>query len=172
MIKAIQTSYAGCRFRSRLEARWAVFFDTLGLRWEYEIEGFELGSAGRYLPDFKVHGERGSVWVEIKPFEAAGHDTKLKELVRQGGGVGILCEGEPSLRPVVTFDMWEEKEDVCPGTGVFATDKYSPVFYDILGSGREGLVTQRDWVDFDRLQHAVNAARSARFEFGESGPKK
>ena len=84
-------------------------------------------------------------------------------------GFKTLC---PSLRPVVTFDMWEEKEDVCPGTGVFATDKYSPVFYDILGSGREGLLTQRDWVDFDRLQHAVNAARSARFEFGESGPKK
>jgi hypothetical protein len=28
-IKAIETSYKGYRFRSRLEARWAVFFDAL-----------------------------------------------------------------------------------------------------------------------------------------------
>ena len=41
-IKAIETRYAGYRFRSRLEARWAVFFDTLGLKWQYEPEGYEL----------------------------------------------------------------------------------------------------------------------------------
>jgi hypothetical protein len=51
-IKPIETSYAGCRFRSRLEARWAVFFDTLGVRWEYEAQGYELPSGARYLPDF------------------------------------------------------------------------------------------------------------------------
>lgn len=32
-ITPIQTRYAGCLFRSRLEARWAVFFDHLGIRW-------------------------------------------------------------------------------------------------------------------------------------------
>lgn len=30
-IQAIQTRYAGHHFRSRLEARWAVFFDYLGV---------------------------------------------------------------------------------------------------------------------------------------------
>ena len=29
-IKAIPTTYAGVRFRSRLEARWAAFFDLCG----------------------------------------------------------------------------------------------------------------------------------------------
>ena len=33
--------------RSRLEARWSVFFDALGLAWRYQIEGFDLGAAGR-----------------------------------------------------------------------------------------------------------------------------
>lgn len=28
-LKPIDTHYKGCRFRSRLEARWAVFFDHL-----------------------------------------------------------------------------------------------------------------------------------------------
>lgn len=40
MIKAIETRYKGYRFRSRLEARWAIFLDVYGVRWEYEKEGF------------------------------------------------------------------------------------------------------------------------------------
>ncbi|MGW6743751.1 hypothetical protein ACWGDX_24035 [Streptomyces sp. NPDC055025] len=41
-IQLADTPYASCRFRTRLEARWAVFFDTLGIRWEYEPQGFDL----------------------------------------------------------------------------------------------------------------------------------
>ncbi|NJO82415.1 MAG: hypothetical protein HC828_06055 [Blastochloris sp.] len=39
---AIPTTYQGYRFRSRIEARWAVFFDALGIRWVYEPEGWNL----------------------------------------------------------------------------------------------------------------------------------
>lgn len=41
-MKPKDTPYKGYWFRSRLEARWAVFFDTLGLKWLYEPEGFDL----------------------------------------------------------------------------------------------------------------------------------
>jgi hypothetical protein len=51
-IKPIDTLYKGYLFRSRLEARWAKFFDALGIQWEYEKEGYDLGDAGWYLPDF------------------------------------------------------------------------------------------------------------------------
>jgi hypothetical protein len=68
MIKAIETRYKGYRFRSRLEARWAVFFDRLELDWEYESEGFDLGEFGYYLPDFKVFTPQGKeIWYEVKP---------------------------------------------------------------------------------------------------------
>ena len=50
-IKPIETHWRGYRFRSRLEARWAVFMDHLGVEWVYEPEGFSLRS-GYYLPDF------------------------------------------------------------------------------------------------------------------------
>lgn len=63
MVKAIETHYAGCRFRSRLEARWAVFFDRLGIEWQYEIEGYET-PAGRYLPDFYLPENKR--WIEVK----------------------------------------------------------------------------------------------------------
>jgi hypothetical protein len=48
-----------------IRARWAVFFDALGLRWEYEPEGFELVGGVRYLPDFWMPAL--NLWVEVKP---------------------------------------------------------------------------------------------------------
>jgi hypothetical protein len=50
-IAAIPTQYKGITFRSRMEARWAVFMDAMGVPYEYEPEGFQLGEL-RYLPDF------------------------------------------------------------------------------------------------------------------------
>jgi hypothetical protein len=69
-MKAIETRYAGCRFRSRLEARWAVFFDHLGIEWQYEPEGFEYSGGcppQRYLPDFYLPGP--DMWAEVKGSE-------------------------------------------------------------------------------------------------------
>lgn len=63
--KAIETIHSGYRFRSRLEARWAVFFETLGIEYRYEPEGFELENGIRYLPDFYL--PRKPHWIEIKP---------------------------------------------------------------------------------------------------------
>lgn len=71
-IKAIETYYNGYRFRSRLEARWAVFFDAAGIKYEYEPEGFTLSDGTRYLPDFylpDVHIldlERKGLWCDVK----------------------------------------------------------------------------------------------------------
>lgn len=69
-LKAIETIYKGYRFRSRLEARWAVFFDTLGIEWEYEPEGYILNDGTHYLPDFLLHNFegriKGDLYVEVK----------------------------------------------------------------------------------------------------------
>jgi len=69
VIQAIETSYAGCRFRSRLEARWAVFFDALGITWQYEPQGYMVGPGGDfgqrpYLPDFWF--PESQAWAEVK----------------------------------------------------------------------------------------------------------
>lgn len=73
-IKAIPTVYKGISFRSRLEARWAMIFDRLGIRWHYETEGYDIrieeGVTIRYLPDFVLEGgsERcpDRLYVEVK----------------------------------------------------------------------------------------------------------
>lgn len=61
---AILTTYQGITFRSRTEAKWAVFFDHLNIPYKYELEGYaENGIA--YLPDFFL--EIQDCFIEIKP---------------------------------------------------------------------------------------------------------
>lgn len=63
----VPTRYAGVNFRSRLEARWAAFFDLSGWRWDYE----PLELAG-YVPDFVLSFKR-PLLVEVKPFMGDEH---------------------------------------------------------------------------------------------------
>jgi hypothetical protein len=58
----IPTKHKGRQFRSRLEARWANFFDLVG--WRYEYEPFDLPG---WIPDFLLLGEHEEVLVEVKP---------------------------------------------------------------------------------------------------------
>ena len=106
MIKAIETAYNGYRFRSRLEARWAVFFDAMGILYRYEAEGYELGDM-RYLPDFFIPLEDSpfkdaGYWVEIKPRTLSSfEEEKLRRLVLNSGHNGFALEGnigEHSIR--------------------------------------------------------------------------
>ena len=97
-IKAIQTQYNGYKFRSRLEARWAVFFDEIGIKYEYEKEGYNLGALGWYLPDFYL--PEFELWVEIKPNEASEVETvfayeKAKKLFGGTNKPVLLCFGLP-----------------------------------------------------------------------------
>ncbi len=51
-MKPIPTFYKGYKFRSRLEALWAVYFDAAGIEWLREAEGYVLRGGLCYLPDF------------------------------------------------------------------------------------------------------------------------
>lgn len=98
-IKAIETEYAGCRFRSRLEARWAVFFDVLGITWEYEPNAYHIGFGGfSYLPDFWLPGTR--TWVEVKGSEEAAlaSSQKLMNAVDYGCGLPETENSRETLR--------------------------------------------------------------------------
>jgi len=81
--QAIPTKYRGCSFRSRTEARWAVFFDFLGVPYQFEAEGFSMPE-GPYLPDFYIPG--ANVWVEVKgAYPDAREMTKADALARGSG---------------------------------------------------------------------------------------
>ncbi len=82
-IPAIETTYSGIRFRSRLEARFAVFFDVLGLPYNYEPDKYQT-QHGRYIPDFFIPGIEDGVFIEVKGSypdeEALGKADVLEEI--------------------------------------------------------------------------------------------
>ena len=66
-IKPIETVYNGYRFRSRLEARWAVFFDALGITYkidndwrDYDLSPTIDRAFNRARQARFEHGEKGA----------------------------------------------------------------------------------------------------------------
>lgn len=86
-ITAIPTKYKGCTFRSRLEARWAVFFDYLRIRWDYEPEGYVLEDGTLYLPDF--HIPHLDVWIEVKGEHPSPEEESKAQLLAKGTGKNV-----------------------------------------------------------------------------------
>jgi len=103
-IKPIETAYNGYRFRSRLEARWAVFFDALGVEYQYEPEGYDLGEAGYYLPDFYL--PKFNAFIEIKGQmvdDSSDEVLKIHTLGEKKECIAILFVGLPASIPVYPY---------------------------------------------------------------------
>ncbi len=98
IIRALPTEYKGITFRSRREARWAVFFDALKLPWVYEAEGYDLGPVGYYLPDFHVTLRHRTCWIEIKGPKPNENERRCAAALAMGTGESVY---------IFAFDPWE-----------------------------------------------------------------
>lgn len=215
----IETYYNGHRFRSRLEARWAVFLDTLGVPYEYEKEGYELPGGLRYLPDFWLPEQ--DCWMEIKGEPPDFDDNRKPALLamvtekpvilfwgdvripgRRGDWNGICyfdvacgcidewCGCEPNTKSEVCchderFDgkipccsprMRQSMAEVnflwcecfyCGKVGITCNGDSRRLGCDCEGRGYPFSLPRPNY-STERLKAAYVAARSARFEFGET----
>lgn len=91
-IKPIETHYDGYHFRSRLEARWAVFFNYLEISYQYEIEGYQT-SAGWYLPDFWI--PEWECYVEVKGSDPTNEEWNKYYALHKSGKSVLLIVGQP-----------------------------------------------------------------------------
>lgn len=124
-IKPIETFYNGYRFRSRLEARWAVFFDSAFIEYQYEPEGYVLDDGSCYLPDFYL--PLFHLYVEIKPSDATESkiheaENKLlqifgaKQFSEKGDGIAVaIFRGDPIENDTWIYCRTRTGEDT--GTG-------------------------------------------------------
>lgn len=137
-LTAIETSYAGRKFRSRTEARWAVFFDAAGIKWDYEKDGFDLGEEGLYLPDFWL--PELAAYAEVKGQDFSVLEiNRCRKLAKLSGHSVIMLPGVPAA----TVYRAERPDGLIEETAF-------------------GLVGEHIWAE------AVARATSARFEHGES----
>lgn len=164
-IQPIETHYKGYRFRSRLEARWAVFFDSINANWEYEKEGYDLGRIGWYLPDFWIRYtlnypaefSNSGNFIEIKGGDPTNLELKrLSSLAQYTNHTSFLLVGPPGQ----CTRYWAHRS----GSEGF-TERFDDEISHVIPYGSE-------YVWFNQLtdsgpieiRNAVYASRSARFE--------
>ena len=178
-IKAIQTEYNGIKFRSRLEARWAVFFDAVGVKWEYEPEGFDLSNGIRYLPDFLLHGvkgrgssENGDLYIEVKGELKDEDKVKIEKfsvpMIRPILVVGNIPDGNCSD----FFKLFDDAkgrsgdEDYFYNLRLADADYYHAIPAVNKKGNFELFGVDWDWdeYDFEATADAYKKARNAKFE--------
>lgn len=94
------TTYQGQLFRSRLEARWAVYLDNTPniLTWKYEPHVIKSKNGWTYTPDFLVtfyvDGHSQRLYLECKPtFISVDYDKFLLQIVKETkyGVLLLMC---------------------------------------------------------------------------------
>lgn len=177
--KAIETIYNGYKFRSRLEARWAVFFDECGIEYQYEPEGFDLGDGYYYLPDFYLPEQ--DIWIEIKGKPVEGEDREkiirfAREKCKSGKTRFRLLVGQipNELLPVqdksygIPCVIYASNAEVKRAISDLRDEPAKIVDEDY----NNGILLLSGWIPCNSQQRMISAlikARQARFEHGESG---
>jgi hypothetical protein len=131
-IKAIPTKYEGVVFRSRMEARFAKWCGSWGIKWLYEPEGYEFDGE-HYLPDFYL--PESDILVEVKPIVAKKEAFKIKKLMNCLGANDWEehIDGSDDLYYKNRKEAWVVQVDTRGCTFISGQIDYS--WYDTLGEG-------------------------------------
>lgn len=177
----IETKYNGYLFRSRLEARWAIYFDTLGIHYEYEKEGYDLGEAGWYLPDFWL--PQVQMWAEVKGSKFTEEESeKAKKLVFITGYPVLRLVGLPDYKTYLSWEINPSKN--IAGNSIQECDYLVSAFHGYVFSENRFYsnteckgMSEKQMKAYvlehlrESMQEGIEAARSARFEYGDTGYK-
>lgn len=170
MIKPIETVYNGYKFRSRLEARWAVFFEELGIKYEYEPEGYVLEDGTKYLPDFLIYVRHRSyddewepIFVEVKGLLSQFDLHKIEMFAKN---YPVIMLGQ---LPANADEYCDERNIYFNSYHFIDGDDYPACFSVYKGVP---WIAGPDHDEFDNgisMNRALLKARQARFEHGEKG---
>lgn len=174
-VAALPVYLDGWRFRSRTEARWAMFFQSMRIGFEYEPQGFKLRGGICYLPDFYLPWTH--TWAEVKGVDPTGDEQIKCEAIAEGfKGSCLYLSGNPDFRLYggVSFDC-----------GAITFAQYSLDIYAKASFGKAFdrpfyEQQKRFWSDGDaptakfcspEYRQAIFASRSARFDGSDRPPR-
>lgn len=125
--KSLPTKYKNIQFRSKTEARWAVYFDLIGLKWIYEEKGYQLPNGQYYLPDFRIPGFG---WIEIKGSKPTDDEIEKARLLSMNSEYSsnydendksdmamffemnvMVCDGKPD--PKRSYRVFNNNNETC-----------------------------------------------------------
>jgi hypothetical protein len=177
--RAIETVYNGYRFRSRLEARWAVFLDNLGVTYEYEGEGYSLADGVYYLPDFYL--PQLTCWMEVKGHPIARMDETWRKaylLAQQAGEHVVVFSGQIGAPGQVFGLDFMGTEDDETGHSPDRVFWFQCPMCNLWQLGRHIAELPCGCLWYSPAEQpafvaAINTAKQARFEFGQTpkGPR-
>jgi hypothetical protein len=169
------TWYNNYYFRSKLEAKWAVFFDLMKIKWEYEPEPFTCDDGSQYTPDFYLpktylRNTKG-VYVEIKPegFNELGYNQRIASSLKNSQL--IVLYGDPIRAIIDVHTRNNSNEQLCPwwddymvfmycdscNTSKFEFNEGNYYFCPVCKSPTE--------ITSTAISHAAEVARNFRFQF-------
>ena len=156
-MKVLETEYNGVLFRSRLEARWAIMFDALGLEWIYEPECFVLENKLKYTPDFYL--KKYNLYVEIKPsLECLDDNYNIERWNFFNAKLLLLMGDYPNFNVNIYWSLNHKYPEISNLPVVFCPNsKYEPFYY----SGGE--VGEEDSFFKDEYKDELNKVKAYRF---------
>jgi hypothetical protein len=133
----IPTRYRNVQYRSRLEAKWAAFWDLMG--WPFQYEPFDLQG---WIPDFLLGRGKDSILVEVKPVIELPRDT-VDKIDRVASGWRALILGcsidfpdRPREDPFVPKIGWLRYPFLTPDHPEYSGPEWEGPYWDdaLIGS--------------------------------------
>lgn len=150
-------------FHSDVEAQWSIFFDAMGIKYEYEKDTFQLDGAS-FIPDFWL--PQVNMWADVKPSRHSKEDTRnCQRLANITGKRCLLLEGPPDFR-----SYWglapeqEEDDDYYPDMDYLLISMYlhsENRFFCDTGHSRENPATDREYGFGDDYIAAVEKSHAS-----------
>ena len=182
-ISALESRCLGYVFRSRMEARWAIFMDALKVPFHYELEAFNLGGIC-YLPDFYL--PTMDVFIEVKSPLAGPVDYEKIQLLADHTRKAVYVVKTPPEAPCVretkcgyvwhgslfdVFDRGGDEEHLwcqCRKCGALGIEWHGLSNRIECGCNSSNDI---DWPNFDTdtLVAAYNKSKSWRFDGAKVG---
>lgn len=155
---AIPTTFDGVKYKSQTEAKWAVFFNRLGVEFTYEPRPFNITQTNKYTPDFYVKDFKAVI--EVKPDDRnivlkEAHKIAMLRLNLKAHNVWLIM-GPPDATKNNIIDMscndrtpehWRQRRSVteyltAPETHFrILEDRRNPFYYWL--SGPDGMISRR-----------------------------
>jgi hypothetical protein len=122
--QAGSVDFRGIEFNNLLQARWAVFFDAVGVPYRYSPWAFDFDNdTFHYAPQFIIELNRTRLWFEALPAFRLEYSFEISRAlmfvscIREiGGSVGVPTSPDSYL---IAFGVPGQE---APGSGVYSVD--------------------------------------------------
>lgn len=162
--RAIPAAFNGQKFRSRLEARWAIVLTLIGFPFEYEPQMFDL-PGGKYLPDFRIFSDYDiRFWIEIKGPVPDAREFRVATEVNLYEDPLVIFSGDIPMKPTGGTAWFFDPEQanwfmISPQEALIRLAcRNQDVRPDTLGPAYEDALSAARSVKFSRLPQKAKAS--------------